>query len=115
MIEPKTQTLDLPGATVAYDVREAESESRKPVLLMIGSPLDASGFTTLAAHFLDRAVVTYVPGGVGRSPRADGATAATPHEHAEDLHRLISMRPRRRASEQRRRLAGRQRRQRARA
>jgi pimeloyl-ACP methyl ester carboxylesterase len=29
-------------------------------------------------------------GGVGRSPRDDGATAATPEEHAEDLHRLIS-------------------------
>jgi pimeloyl-ACP methyl ester carboxylesterase len=35
-------------------------------------------------------VVTYDPRGVGRSPRADGVTAATPDEHAEDLHRLIS-------------------------
>ena len=89
MIEPRTQTLDLPGATLTYDVREAESESGKPVLLMIGSPLDASGFTTLAARFSDRAVVTYDPRGVGRSPQADGATAATADEHAEDLHRLI--------------------------
>ena len=89
MTEPKTQTLELPGATLTYDVREAESESKEPVLLMIGSPLDASGFATLAAHFPDRAVVTYDPRGVGRSPRADGATAATPDEHAEDLYRLI--------------------------
>jgi pimeloyl-ACP methyl ester carboxylesterase len=90
MHEPKTHTLDLPGATVTYDVREAESKSSEPVLLMIGFPMDASGFRTLASHFRDRAVVTYDPRGVGRSPRADGLTAATPEEHAEDLHRLIS-------------------------
>lgn len=90
MTEPKTQALELPGATLTYDVREAESESTEPVLLMIGSPMDASGFATLADHFPDRTVVTYDPRGVGRSPRADGVTAATPEEHAEDLHRLIS-------------------------
>jgi pimeloyl-ACP methyl ester carboxylesterase len=90
MTEPKTRTLNLPGATLTYDVREAGSESTEPVLLMIGSPMDASGFTTLAGHFLDRKVVTYDPRGVGRSPRADGLTGATPEEHAEDLHRLIS-------------------------
>jgi pimeloyl-ACP methyl ester carboxylesterase len=90
MTEPKSQTLDLPGATLTYEVREAESDSAEPVLLMIGSPMDASGFTALAALFPDRTVVTYDPRGVGRSPRADGVTAATPDEHAEDLHRLIS-------------------------
>ncbi len=89
MTEPKTQTLDLPGATLTYDVREAEPESTEPVLLMIGSPMDASGFTTLAGHFPDHTVVTCDPRGVGRSARADGVTAATPAEHAEDLHRLI--------------------------
>jgi pimeloyl-ACP methyl ester carboxylesterase len=90
MTELKTQTLDQPGAKLSYDVREAESESTEPVLLMIGSPMDADGFTTLAGHFADRTVVTYDPRGVGRSPRADGVTGATPDEHAEDLHRLIS-------------------------
>ena len=90
MTEPKTRTLDLPGATLTYDVREPESESAEPPLLMIGSPMDASGFAALAGHFPDRTVVTYDPRGVGRSPRADGVTAATPDEHAEDLHRLIS-------------------------
>ncbi len=90
MTELKTHTLDLPGATLTYDVREAASESPEPVLLMIGSPMDASGFTTLAGHFPDRTVVTYDPRGVGRSSRADGVTGATPDEHAEDLHRLIS-------------------------
>jgi pimeloyl-ACP methyl ester carboxylesterase len=90
MTEPKTQTLDVPGATLTYDVRQAESESTEPALLMIGSPMDASGFTMLAGHFPDRTVVTYDPRGVGRSPRADRVTGATPDEHAEDLHRLIS-------------------------
>lgn len=90
MTEPKTDTLDLPGATLTYDVREAESRSTEPVLLMIGSPMDASGFAALAGHFPDRTVVTYDPRGVGRSPRADGITAATPDEHAQDLHRLVS-------------------------
>src|SRR5437588_4615469 len=90
MTEAKTQTRDVPGAMLTYDVREGESESTEPVLLMIGSPMDASGFTTLAGHFHDRTVVTYDPRGVGRSPRADGITGATPDEHAEDLDRLIS-------------------------
>jgi pimeloyl-ACP methyl ester carboxylesterase len=90
MTEPKSHTLDLPGATLTYDVREAEFESTEPVLLMIGSPMDASGFTALAGRFPDRTVVTYDPRGVGRSPRADGVTAATPDEHAQDLHRLIT-------------------------
>ena len=85
-----TQVLEVPGAVLTYDVREAELESGEPVLLMIGSPMEASGFTTLAGHFLDRTVVTYDPRGVGRSPRADGLTAARPEEHAEDLHRLLS-------------------------
>ena len=90
MNERNTKTLELPGATLTYDVREAESESTEAVLMMIGSPMDATGFTTLAPHFPDRTVVTYDPRGVGRSQRADGVTAATPDEHAEDLHRLIS-------------------------
>jgi len=90
MTEPKTQTLDLPGAAITYDVRGAESDGTRRVLLLIGSPMGASGFTTLAGYFTDRTVVTYDPRGVGRSPRADGVTAATPDEHAEDLHRLIS-------------------------
>jgi pimeloyl-ACP methyl ester carboxylesterase len=88
--EPKTHSLELPGATLRYDVRAAESEGPQPILLMIGSPMDADGFTTLAGYFSDRTVVTYDPRGVGRSPRADGVTAATPDEHAEDLHQLIS-------------------------
>jgi len=89
MTEPETHTLDVPGAVLHYDVREVEA-STAPILLMIGSPMDASGFASLAEHFRDRTVVTYDPRGVGRSKRTDGASESTPQQHADDLHRLIS-------------------------
>jgi pimeloyl-ACP methyl ester carboxylesterase len=89
MTEPKTQTLDVPGASLRYDIRDPESESTEPVLVMAGSPMDASGFGTLAQHFRDRTVVTYDPRGVSRSELTDGASPPTPDEHADDLHRLI--------------------------
>jgi pimeloyl-ACP methyl ester carboxylesterase len=57
---------------------------------MIGLPMDASGFASLAGHFQDRTVVTYDPRGVGRSERTEGAGESTPEQHADDLHRLIS-------------------------
>jgi pimeloyl-ACP methyl ester carboxylesterase len=68
MTEPKTRTLDLPGATLTYEVREAEPAGARPVLMMVGSPMDASGFATLAGYFSDRTVVTYDPRGVGTQP-----------------------------------------------
>jgi pimeloyl-ACP methyl ester carboxylesterase len=89
MSEPKTHTLDVPGAVIHYDVRSNDS-STEPVLLMIGSPMGAAGFGTLAGHFSDRTVVTYDPRGSERSARTDDATETTPEEHADDLHRLIS-------------------------
>ncbi|MBB4933139.1 pimeloyl-ACP methyl ester carboxylesterase [Lipingzhangella halophila] len=89
MTAPKTYTLDVPGASLRYDVREAGSGTA-PVLLLIGSPMAATGFGTLAGRFADRTVVTYDPRGVERSERTDGATVSTPDEHADDLHRLIS-------------------------
>lgn len=89
MTELKTHTLDVPGAVLNYDVRSNES-SGAPVLLLIGSPMGAAGFGTLAGRFTDRTVVTYDPRGVERSVRTDDAAETTPDEHADDLHRLIS-------------------------
>ena len=89
MTDPKTHTLDVPGAVLHYDVRSSEA-STHPVLLIIGSPMGASGFVTLASHFTDRTVVTYDPRGSERSTKADPASPSTPEEHADDLHRLIS-------------------------
>jgi pimeloyl-ACP methyl ester carboxylesterase len=88
MTEPETHTLDAPGAVLHYDVRGSESAT-EPVLLLVGSPMGAAGFGTLAGHFPDRTVVTYDPRGAGRSKRTDGALETTPDEHADDLHRLI--------------------------
>ena len=88
MTEPETHTLDVPGAVLPYDVRSSDA-STQPVLLLIGSPMGASGFGTLAGHFTDRTVVTHDPCGSGRSKRTDGARESTPDEHADDLHRLI--------------------------
>jgi pimeloyl-ACP methyl ester carboxylesterase len=89
MTEPKTCTLDAPGAILHYDVRGNDA-SDQPVLLLIGSPMGAAGFTSLAGHFTDRTVVTYDPRGAGRSQRTDGALETTPEEHGDDLHRLIT-------------------------
>lgn len=90
MTNPRTQTLDAPGARLRYDIRDAEAESSAPPLLMIALPMDASGFTTLAGHFRDRTVVTYDPRGIGRSERTDAAKESTAEQHADDVHRLIS-------------------------
>jgi pimeloyl-ACP methyl ester carboxylesterase len=64
-------------------------DSAQPVLLIIGSPMGASGFGALAERFADRTVVTCDPRGAERSKRTDGAVETTVDEHADDLHRLI--------------------------
>ena len=86
--QPTTRTLDVDGATLTYDVREADSPA--PVLFLIGSPMGAGGFGTLASHFADRTVVTYDPRGVERSAKADPASESTPEQHADDLHRIVT-------------------------
>ncbi|MFL6272825.1 MAG: alpha/beta fold hydrolase [Actinomycetes bacterium] len=83
-----THTLDVPGATLTYDVRRNEASTER-ILLLIGSPMGAAGFGTLSQHFSDRTVVTYDPRGVERSVKADPASSVTPDVHADDLHRLI--------------------------
>jgi len=88
MTQPESHTLDAPGVVLHYDVRGNDA-SIQPVLLLIGSPMSAAGFTTLAGHFTDRTVVTYDPRGADRSKRTDGALRNTTEEHADDLHRLI--------------------------
>ncbi|BCB76280.1 alpha/beta hydrolase [Phytohabitans flavus] len=88
MTSPETHTVEAPGAVITYDVRAA-AESTEPTLLMIGSPMDAAGFAALAVEFPDRTVVTYDPRGTGRSERSESGEA-TPEQHADDLHRVIS-------------------------
>lgn len=84
-----TQTLEVPGVELTYDVRRNDA-STEPPLLLIGSPMGAAGFATLAGHFADRTVVTYDPRGVERSRRTDDADRSTPEQHADDVHRIVA-------------------------
>lgn len=88
MAEPMTLVLDVPGAELAYDLRE-NLKADAPPLMLIGSPMGAAGFATLASHFPDRRVVTYDPRGSERSAKVDMTSPSTPDEHADDLHRII--------------------------
>lgn len=81
-----THTIERPGATVPYDLL-GDPRSGTP-LLIFGSPMDASGFATLAAAFPERPVVTLDPRGTGRSTRTDTGEA-TPDEHAADLAAIV--------------------------
>lgn len=85
--EQTTRTLDVPGATLTYDVRSGSSDA--PPLFIVGLPMGAAGFVTLASHFTDRTVMTYDPRGSERSTKTDPTSPVTPDEHADDLHRLI--------------------------
>ena len=86
--EPTTHTLEVPGATLTYDVRKGDSPA--PILFLIGSPMGAGGFVTLASHFPDRTIATYDPRGVERSAKADPTSQSTPDQHADDVHRIIA-------------------------
>jgi pimeloyl-ACP methyl ester carboxylesterase len=88
MTDRTTRTLDVPGATLTYDIRANESSSR-PTLVLIGTPMGASGFDTLSSLIPDRTIVTYDPRGSERSQRTDGSILNTPEEHANDVHALI--------------------------
>jgi pimeloyl-ACP methyl ester carboxylesterase len=88
MTQPATTTLEAPGATITYDVREVAAGAG-PALMLIGSPMGAGGFGTLGSHFADRTIVTYDPRGVERSTKADPTRESTPEQHADDLHRVI--------------------------
>ena len=89
MTEPTTATIDAPGAVLTYDIRRSDSTT-EPALFLLGSPMGAGGFATLASHFPDRTIVTYDPRGVERSVKADPATISTPEQHADDIHRVIA-------------------------
>jgi pimeloyl-ACP methyl ester carboxylesterase len=83
-----THTLDVPGATLAYDVREPDTPSDERPLFIFGSPMGASGFEQLVGHFTDRTVITYDPRGMERSTREPGSEL-TVEVHAEDYHRVV--------------------------
>ena len=74
-----THILETAEADIAYDVHgPLPTADGRPPLFMIGQPMDAGGFATLASHFPDRTVVTYDPRGLGRSTRKDGRVDNAP-------------------------------------
>lgn len=88
--EPITKTIRVPGATIAYDVRQSQTTTEPP-LVLIGSPMGAGGFPSLAAELPDRTLVTYDPrnNGEGRSVADDPTQPITPDVHADDVHTVI--------------------------
>lgn len=87
MPDTVTGTLEVPGATLVYDVRSVPGDATP--LLLAASPMDASGFAPVASLFDDRTVITYDPRGTGRGTRTDTSIESTPALHADDLHRLL--------------------------
>jgi len=78
--------VDVPGARLHYERR-----GTGPLLMLVGSPMDSTGFAALAGALADRyTVVTYDPRGIGGSSREDATEDVTPEQQADDVHRLLS-------------------------
>ena len=85
-----TRILETAEVDIAYDVDgPLPTADGQPPLFMIGQPMEAGGFRTLASHFPDRTVVTYDPRGLGRSSRKDGRVDNAPTVQADDVHAVI--------------------------
>lgn len=61
MSDVTTRTVEVPGAILTFDIRPPTTPSMHRPLFIFGSPIAASGFEHLVAHFSDRAVITYDP------------------------------------------------------
>ncbi|MFE4368462.1 alpha/beta fold hydrolase [Streptomyces sp. NPDC056835] len=84
------QILKTPEVDLAYDVHgPLPTTDGRPPLLMIGQPMDASGFRALTSYFPERTVITYDPRGLGRSTRKDGRVDHAPRTQAADVRALI--------------------------
>jgi pimeloyl-ACP methyl ester carboxylesterase len=87
---PTTHVLSTDEADIVYDVHgPLPTADGRPPLVMIGQPMDSTGFATLVSHFPDRTVVTYDPRGLGRSTRKDGRVDHSPTVQAGDVHAVI--------------------------
>ena len=72
----EARSLRVPGATLTYDIRRSENTTEPP-LVLIGSPMGASGFPSLAQHLADRTVVSYDPRNNGERSPADDPDVST--------------------------------------
>ncbi len=85
MTRPTTHLLDVPGARLHYEV-----QGSGPVLALIGQPMGAFGFATIAPLLADDyTVVTYDPRGFARSTIDDPDQDAEPDVLADDVRRVL--------------------------
>lgn len=81
-----THIVDVPGAQLY-----SEQRGTGPLLLLIGSPMDSTGFAGLADALADRyTAVTYDPRGIGNSSSEDTDQDVTPELQADDVYRLVT-------------------------
>jgi pimeloyl-ACP methyl ester carboxylesterase len=81
----RTGSLATPGAHVYFEVRGSG-----PALLVVGCPMDAAAFATLAELLaVDHTVITTDPRGTHRSTVDDPDQDVTPDMLADDLGRLL--------------------------
>lgn len=86
------RTVAVPGASISYEVIGdlADATAERPPLMLFGSPMDRTGFASLASRLGDRVLVLVDPRNTGRSTRDDRRAAITVDEHAADLHAVIA-------------------------
>lgn len=88
MTSTTTHTIEVPGAVLAFDVRQPDSPNEHRPLFVFGSPMAASGFGQLLGYIEDRTVITYDPRGTERSTLGQDSEV-TVERHADDLHRVV--------------------------
>lgn len=85
---PTTGTLDVPGATIYHETR-----GTGPLVVLVGSPMDARPFAPLADLLAtDHTVVTLDPRGIAHSSMDDPEAGSPIETRADDLARLIEYR-----------------------
>jgi len=81
----ETHVLEVPGARLHYELR-----GTGPLVVLVGSPMDADPFAPLADLLAtDYTVLTADPRGINRSSVDDPDQDSTPRLRADDLARLI--------------------------
>ncbi|MFI5805102.1 alpha/beta fold hydrolase [Streptomyces sp. NPDC051561] len=85
MPTPSSHDLPVRGGNLHYEVR-----GTGPLLLVLGSPMDAAAFTPFAEALAgDRTVVTYDPRGISASTLDDPTEDSTPALRADDVAALL--------------------------
>jgi pimeloyl-ACP methyl ester carboxylesterase len=82
---PASHMLDVPGACLYYEV-----QGSGPPLMLIGHPMDASGFAAIAPALAEVfTVLTYDPRGFGHSTIDDPIQDGEPDLLADDVRRVL--------------------------